>query len=183
MRGAPCRCRWRELGVHGGDPLTRAGDVLALVPQFPSAAPEQAQALRDLRPLEPALPMPVGRTGVRGGIWVTYSDMLQLVLAESPELPPNVHVGLSTAGISVRDHTSTKDTLSVEIRNIGLMFSCLTRALAYVFDQSRSVMRAYEHATGSSGNAEIQRPGRHIVSMHVHMQRRSVARHARLTDI
>ena len=99
---------------HCGDTLARAGDVLALVPQHASAAPEQVQGLRDLRPLEPTRLIPVGRTGVRGGIWVTYSDALQLVMAESPELPPNVHVGLPLRGVRER-HTSNKYTLRVRI--------------------------------------------------------------------
>src|SRR5947209_7295958 len=87
---------------HYGDTLARAGDVLALVSQLPSATPGQGHGSRDLvNPLEPARPIPLGRTGVRGGrggIWVAYGDGLQLVLAESLELPPNVHGGLSTAG-------------------------------------------------------------------------------------
>src|ERR1700710_1558265 len=111
---------------HCGDTLARAGDVLALVSQLPSATPGQGHGSRDLvNPLEPARPIPLGRTGVRGGIWVAYGDALQLVLAESLELPPNVHGGLSAAGVSVRDHTSARDTLRVEIRNIRLKFSCL----------------------------------------------------------
>jgi hypothetical protein len=93
----------KSLGMYGGDTLARAGDVLALVSQFPSAAPEQSHGSRDLiSPPEPTLPILLGCIGVRGGIWVTYSDALQLVLAKSPELPPNVHGGLSSAGVSVR---------------------------------------------------------------------------------
>ncbi|PZS24102.1 MAG: hypothetical protein DLM60_01150 [Pseudonocardiales bacterium] len=89
--------------MYGGDMLARAGDVLTLVSQLPSAAPGQSHDSRDLvSPLEPTLPILVGCIGVRGGIWVTYSDALQLILAESLELQPNVHGGLSSAGVSVR---------------------------------------------------------------------------------
>lgn len=168
--------------MHGGDPLARAGDVLVLVPQLPSAAPEQDQGLRDLRPLEPTRLMPVGRTGVRGGIWVTYSDILQLVLAESPEVPPNVHVGLSTAGVSVRDHTSTKDTLRVEIRNIGLMFSCLTRAPCICLISPAQSHGYVNMPQAPASMLRYKDPARYTVPMHgvlhVHMQQRSVARYA-----
>jgi hypothetical protein len=96
--------------VHGGNPLTRAGYVLALVSPLPSAAPEQDLGLRDLvSPLERALPVSLGRIEVRGGIRITYRDVLQLVLAKSPasrlaapELPPNVHVGVPSHGPGVR---------------------------------------------------------------------------------
>jgi hypothetical protein len=81
--------------AHCGDTLARASNVLALVSQLPSATPGQSHRSRDLvSPLELTLPIPVGRTGVRGGIWVTYNNALQLVLAESLELPPIVHVDL-----------------------------------------------------------------------------------------
>jgi hypothetical protein len=88
--------------VHGGDLLARAGEVLALVPQHPSAGPGQDQGLRGLvKPHELAGSIPVGRTGVLDRTRVTYSDALQFVLAEAPasqpaepELP-KVHVSTS----------------------------------------------------------------------------------------
>jgi hypothetical protein len=56
---------------HCGDTLARAGEVLALVSQLPSAAPAQSHGSGDLvSPLKPALPIFVGCIGVRGGIWV-----------------------------------------------------------------------------------------------------------------
>lgn len=108
----------RSAPLHGGYPLACAGEVLALVPPLASARPEQDQGLRCLvGPLEPALLGPFGRTGVRGGIRVTYSNVFELVLLESaasrvavPEFPRDAHVGLSTAEGSVSDHTSTEGT-------------------------------------------------------------------------
>ena len=45
--------------MHGSDPLARAGEVLALVPQIPSTAPGQDQGLGSLiNPLELAISIP-----------------------------------------------------------------------------------------------------------------------------
>jgi hypothetical protein len=53
---------------HCGNTLTRAGDVLALVSQLPSATLGQSHGSRDLvSPLEPTHPIPVGHTGARVG--------------------------------------------------------------------------------------------------------------------
>jgi hypothetical protein len=114
MVAAPgCRA-WRRFALgssdqcsrtpHCGDTLARAGDVLALVSQLPSTAPGQSHGSRNLiSPFELTRPIFVGQAGVGGGIGITYSDALQPVLAESLELPPNVHGGLST-GCPVCDH-------------------------------------------------------------------------------
>jgi hypothetical protein len=94
--------------MHGGDALARAGDVLASVPQFPSARPAQHQRVRArIKPLEPAPARYLGRARVRGGIRVTDSDMFQLVvLAQAvasrpvvPELPQSIHAGLPLPGV------------------------------------------------------------------------------------
>src|SRR5918998_4881804 len=71
---------------HCSDILARAGEVLAVVSQLPRAAPEQNQGSRDLLPLEPTRPRPVGHTGIQGGIRITYSDTLRLIVAESAKL-------------------------------------------------------------------------------------------------
>jgi hypothetical protein len=62
---------WRALGVYGGDHLACAGEVLALVSQLPGARPVQGQGGGGLvSPLELAGLIPVGCTGVRGGVRV-----------------------------------------------------------------------------------------------------------------
>ena len=91
--------QWR---VHGGDPIARAGEVLALVPELSSAAPVQDQQRASvISPCELALAMPVGRPEIR----VPDSDMRQRILAETvlsrptaPKLRWTVHVSLPTAG-------------------------------------------------------------------------------------
>src|SRR5438270_13614033 len=100
--------------MHGGDALARAGDVLASVPQFPSARPAPPQRVRArIKPLEPAPARHLGRASVRGGSPVTDSDMFQLVvLAQAvasrpavPELPQSIHAGLPLPAGRYADHT------------------------------------------------------------------------------
>jgi hypothetical protein len=62
--------------VRGGDPLARAGEVLALVSECSSAAPVQDQQWQGrVSPFELALAMPGGRPKIR----VPDSDVLQRV--------------------------------------------------------------------------------------------------------
>jgi hypothetical protein len=69
----------------GGDPVTGAGDVRAMMTLVAGADPEQTEDWWELvSPLELAqarlVVLPVGG----GGIWIAYSDVVKLMLVEFP---------------------------------------------------------------------------------------------------
>jgi hypothetical protein len=98
-RTRPCR-RGAGLGVPARECSTRAESRLAT--RSPSTRTDTLDTRWPHR--------------IRGGIRVTYSDALQLVLVEFPGLPPNVHVGLPSAGVRER-RTSEKISLRVKIES------------------------------------------------------------------
>lgn len=82
-----------RVGIHSGDPLSGARNVLAVVSMHPCAVPVENEARGDLLcPFELADPISVDRTG----LWITNSDVLELVLVRAipgeDALAPQCHL-------------------------------------------------------------------------------------------